>query len=153
MHIKIAFPTDDGETISRHFGSARYFQVLTVDDGTQTAAELREKGGHDHHNHDPHHEHGYGRTHPNAKFDLLHDCQVLIGAGMGQPAYERLQGLGLTVYLTGEKTIAAALARYQADALDNDIRRVHAHHDHDHGHEPNQDRGRQEINFVDKPQR
>lgn len=140
MHIKIAFPTDDEETISRHFGSARYFQVLTLADGTQIAAERREKGGHDHHNH----EHGQH----NSKFALLHDCQVLIGAGMGQPAYDKLQALGLTVYLTGEKTIAVALAKYHAGKLDNDLRRVHAHHDHSHGHE--HDHGRQEINFVDK---
>lgn len=146
MQIKIAFPTDDGETISRHFGSAHYFQVLTLEDGTQTTAELREKGGHDQHSH----AHGHDHAQHNAKFALLHDCQVLIGAGMGQPAYDRLQSLGLTVYLTGEKTIAAALARYQAGALDHDMRRVHAHHDHDHEHDHNHGHGRQTITFVDK---
>lgn len=148
MRIKIAFPTDDGETISRHFGSARYFQVLTLEDGVQTAADLREKGGHGSHEHDPEHDHGHGQHNP--KFALLHDCHVLIGAGMGQPAYDRLQSLGLTVYLTGEKTIAAALARYLAGALDSDLRRVHAHHDHDHEHDHNHDHGRQTVTFVDK---
>jgi predicted Fe-Mo cluster-binding NifX family protein len=156
MSIKIAFPTDDGEKISRHFGAARYFQVITVAENGQTSAELRDKGGHGGHGqrHEQGHEHGHSHEHGHEhghghgpKFALLADCQVFIGAGMGQPAYDRLQNLGLTVYLTREKSIADALAKYQADAIDNDMRRVHAHHHHDHDHD---DSGRQDVTFFDQ---
>ncbi|MEZ4519318.1 MAG: NifB/NifX family molybdenum-iron cluster-binding protein [Chloroflexota bacterium] len=36
---KIAFPTDDGQTISRHFGRAARFLVLTVEDGQVVVRE------------------------------------------------------------------------------------------------------------------
>ncbi|MCA9957780.1 MAG: hypothetical protein KC443_02020 [Anaerolineales bacterium] len=142
MSKKIAFPTDDGETISRHFGSAHYFRVIDLDNGQ---AEMREKEGHhshdhehEHHHHEPGHEHGHG-----GKFALLHDCATLIGAGMGQPAYNRVQQMGLEIILTGEKLITTALEKYVAGTLSSDMRRVHAHHHHDDDH----GNGRQSIEF------
>jgi len=135
---KIAFPTDDGETISRHFGRAPYFKVIALENGAVAATEMRGNPadeGHAH-THDHAHSHDRGQGH-GAKFALVADCQVLIGGGMGQPAYDRLQAMGLSVYLIGEKSITAALAQYQAGGLTSDLRRVHAHHHHDdHGHEP-----------------
>lgn len=147
MSKKIAFPTDDGEKISRHFGSAQYFQVVTLSDNGEATTELREKGGHGHQDHDHHHEQGHGHDHGHGhgpKFALLTDCQVLIGAGMGQPAYQKLQDLGVTVFLTAEKFINDALAKYQNGTLDNDMRRVHAHHHHDHDHHTS---GKQDVTF------
>jgi predicted Fe-Mo cluster-binding NifX family protein len=44
--VKIAAVTDDGETISQHFGRARYYKVYVVDDGTITGREMRDKAGH-----------------------------------------------------------------------------------------------------------
>lgn len=44
--MKIAFITDDDRTISAHFGRARYYAVLTVEDGKVTAREQRPKLGH-----------------------------------------------------------------------------------------------------------
>ena len=34
--MKIAAVTDDGKTISAHFGRARYYVVVTVEDGKVT---------------------------------------------------------------------------------------------------------------------
>lgn len=132
MTKKIAFPTDDGETISRHFGKASFFQVIALDDGGEPAVEKRSTQ-----------DQGHG-----GKFAQLEDCHVLIGAGMGQPAYDRVQSMGLEVLLTGEKQIEVALAKYQAGELASDLRRVHAHHhhDHDHGHDPSS----QPIRFMDE---
>jgi predicted Fe-Mo cluster-binding NifX family protein len=143
--IKIAFPTDDGATISRHFGRAAFFQVATVTEGDVVQWEQRAKpahGQHEHHEspgliqvavqeHGRHedHEHDHGHNHNHGPiFALLDDCQVVIAAGMGQPAYEQLLGRGLTIYMTGEKTIATALSAYQSGSLETDVRRVHAHH-------------------------
>lgn len=145
MTTKIAFPTDDGETISRHFGQANYFQVITLVDGTATQKEQRQLPAHQHHEHNHNHEHGHGHGHHN-KFTLLQDCQVLIGAGMGQPAHNRLQEIGVDVWMTGEKTIAAALEKYISGTLSNDMRRVHAHHDHDH----DDHHSHTSIHFVDE---
>ena len=40
---KIAFPTDDGETISKHLGQAKYFQVMMFENGHVQSTERREK--------------------------------------------------------------------------------------------------------------
>jgi len=135
---KVAFPTEDGQTISRHFGRAPLFKIVAIQNGIQTAAELRgnpnEQSHHEHQHHEHQHQGGHNQGH-GAKFALVADCQVLIGAGMGQPAYDRLQNMGLEVFLTGEKQIDAALAHYLNGTLTSDMRRIHAHHHHDHNHE------------------
>ena len=41
--MKIAIATDDGQTISAHFGRARAYAVLTVRDGVVIERELRPK--------------------------------------------------------------------------------------------------------------
>lgn len=45
--MKIAIVTDDGNTISAHFGRARYFLVYTVEEDAILNRELRDKAGHD----------------------------------------------------------------------------------------------------------
>ncbi len=140
MTKKIAFPTDDGETISRHFGKASFFYVVALDDGGEPTFEKRRTQGHE--------QHELGQGH-GGKFARLADCHVLIGAGMGQPAYDRVQKMGLEVLLTGEKQIEVALAKYQSGELTNDLRRVHAHHHHEH--DDDHDHQSQPIRFVDGP--
>lgn len=59
---KIAFPSEDGQTISRHLGRAPFFIVATLQDGLSPALEQRPKphhgAGHDHAEHDrQEHEH------------------------------------------------------------------------------------------------
>jgi predicted Fe-Mo cluster-binding NifX family protein len=41
--MKIAFITDDGKTISQHFGRASYYLVLIIEDEKETERQLREK--------------------------------------------------------------------------------------------------------------
>jgi predicted Fe-Mo cluster-binding NifX family protein len=135
MTIKIAFPTDDGRNISRHFGQAAQFLVLTVEDGQVVARESRMKPAH---SHEPAAQvslgdiavtqgQGGGGDGHQGMFDLLADCQVLMAGGMGQPAYDRAAALGLEVVLPGEKDIEEALDAYLAGTLQSDMRRVHAH--------------------------
>ena len=149
MTTKIAFPTDDGQTISAHFGRAQQFLVVTLQDGREMARERRDKpahkGGHHHGpqdsspvrldavvvNAEPAADHGHG-----GMFAQLADCQVLIAGGMGQPAYDRAQAQGMTVFTPSLKQIDEALAAYVAGTLESDTRRVHAHgHGHDHAHD------------------
>jgi hypothetical protein len=55
--IKIAAVTDDGKTISPHFGRATKYVVITVEEGKITAREVREKAGHHDFHHDKEHKH------------------------------------------------------------------------------------------------
>lgn len=123
--MKLAFITDDGSTISRHFGRARFYKVVTIEDGKVTATEMRDKLGHQHfaaeeaHGHE--HEHGHGQQHG---FDpasqsrhqrmaaAIHDCQMLIGGGMGMGAYQSLQTLNIKPILTDLTSIDEAVQAY-----------------------------------------
>lgn len=122
---KIAFPTDDGETISKHLGQAKYFQVVTFENGQVASTERREKASHSHQDHSHEQE---GGVHPGqAMIEAIRDCQVLIAGGMGQPMYNRATSSGLEVYLTGEDRISDAVEAYLKGTLTSDMRRVHTH--------------------------
>ncbi len=134
MSIKIAIPTNDGKTISRHFGQARAFLIVTLDNGEITGQELRQlpdAGDHEHHHHHDHdHQHGHGMggnpAHM-AKFEYLTDCQFLIGGGMGQPAVQRLNSMGVQVALTDHKNIDDLLAEVRTGQVKHNPQRVHSH--------------------------
>jgi predicted Fe-Mo cluster-binding NifX family protein len=127
---KIAFPTQDGQTISAHIGGAKFFLVVTVDDEGHLHSEQRSK---------PVHAHGVGEdasqpderckaiTRAEKMLANVDDCQVLISRGLGQSAYQRAQSLGMEILLVAEKAIPAAVAAYRAGALVSDLRRVHMH--------------------------
>jgi predicted Fe-Mo cluster-binding NifX family protein len=122
---KIAFPTDDGETISKHMGQARYFQVITLENGKIESSEQRDKASHSHQDHQ--HEQETGAHPGQAMIETIRDCQVLIAGGMGQPMYDRAVSSGLEVYLTGENRISDAVEAYRQGTLASDMRRIHMH--------------------------
>jgi predicted Fe-Mo cluster-binding NifX family protein len=138
QEIRIAFPTEDGFKISRHFGKAPYFVIVSLlADGT-----LQKEQRHRDHWHGQH-ESGLIQfaDSPQPAQDapevtriigagLLagsEDCQVLIAGGMGQAAYDRAAEQGLQVILTNEKEIDKAVASYRSGNLTSDLRRVHRH--------------------------
>lgn len=127
--VKIAFPTEEDETISAHFGAAPYFTVVTLNDDGSTTLERRAKPAHSHEPSERHAAGAHQGGHGAAMLATIADCQVLIARGMGQPAYERAQAQGLTVYLVAERTVSAALAAYRAGTLRSDPRRVHRHNE------------------------
>ncbi|RUA15364.1 MAG: hypothetical protein DSY55_06475 [Clostridia bacterium] len=138
MTTRIAIPTDDGKTISRHFGQARAFLIVTLENGEIADRELREMpdvGDTNHHHHDHHHNHDHehargmgGNPAHMAKFDYIRDCQFLIGGGMGQPAVQRLNNMGIQVALTDHKDIADLLQEIKSGQVKHNPRRIHAHH-------------------------
>ncbi len=126
--VKIAFPSADGRTISRHFGSAPYMVVATVQEGQPVQLEQRQKAFHGQHDEpQAHHFHQHDAMHEDM-FSAIFDCQVLVSGGMGQPAYDSAVQHGLQVIMTGERDIESALAAYQAGRLNSDPRRIHRHH-------------------------
>lgn len=120
---KIAFPTDDGETISPHLGRAPFYIVATVDDSEKIAFEKRDKA---HHGAETEHSVDHGTMHE-TMFAAIKDCQVLISGGMGEPAYQHAQAQGLEIVLPAEKNIKLALEAYRAGTLVSDARRIHKH--------------------------
>ena len=106
--MKIAVVTDDGRTISQHFGRAPYYAVLTIQDGSVTSRELRPKsaphltGGAvpGHAGSDPHGTDPQAQARHDQMASVIGDCTAVIAGGMGRGASERLQALGLRSILT-----------------------------------------------------
>ncbi len=131
---KIALVTNNGETISRHFGRARFYLVATVEDGDVVARELRPKAGHDdfagrgHEDHEPGQPRGYGHGAPakhRAMTESILDCDVLIAGGMGQGAFASLRAAGIEPVLTDERDVSEAIERLVQGNLPNLLDRLH----------------------------
>jgi predicted Fe-Mo cluster-binding NifX family protein len=120
--LKIAAVTNDGSTITSHFGMAEYYRVITIEDGKATAEEQRPKPHHAVH---PEHKEG-GRHEHQHMYAPISDCEVLLCGGMGTPAYENAEALGLKVIMTSGK-ISDAVQGYLAGSLVSDPRRIHNH--------------------------
>ena len=113
--MKIAFVTDDGKNISRHFGRAPFFLVIEVVNGEVKGRELRSKVGH----REFHGEegsgsagHGFGpladKKHE-AMLKAALDCDVIIAGGMGYGAYKFFTSKGKKVIVTEETEVDRAL--------------------------------------------
>lgn len=126
--MKIAIVTEDGRTISQHFGRAPYYLVLTVEEGKIVGQELREKLGHAQfvrqeyagpHFEDPR-GHGYGAHAADRHARMaqaIADCQVLLAGGMGWGAKESLEQRGIRVVMTDIADIQQAVQAYLAGTL------------------------------------
>ncbi len=127
--MKIAVVTDDGETISQHFGRAPYYAHLTVENGQVTGQEQREKLAH---HHGPgEHQHEGGHHGPDAAathgqmLSPIGDCQVLLARGMGYGAYQRLQQAGIRPIITDVREISEAVRQYLDGGLVDHTERLH----------------------------
>lgn len=137
--MKIAFITDDGKTISQHFGRASQYLVVELEDGKETAREMREKLGHAHfagqgqHEHEHGHEnHGAGHgqdAHSHQKHarmaEAIADCEILVCRGMGTGAYQSMQTQGIRPVVTDITAIDDALAAYLAGNLADHPEKLH----------------------------
>lgn len=118
--MKIAAITEDGITISQHFGRAPYYAVLTVENGEIVKREMRDKLGHAHFVGEEEHtdasgRHGFG---PGAEdrharmAAAIADCQVLLCRGMGWGAHESMKQAGITPIVTDIAEIDVAVQAY-----------------------------------------
>ena len=115
--MKIAVPTNDGFSISEHFGRSAGFLVFEVQDGRITARETRANTMQHTHGHgDGGHHAGEGGEHSHAAIlSALSGCDVVICAGMGWRAAEALKQGGVgSVIMTepgpAEEKVSAYLA-------------------------------------------
>jgi predicted Fe-Mo cluster-binding NifX family protein len=127
--MKIAAVSDDGVTISQHFGRALFYVVITVEEGQIIGREIREKMGHAHFAGGHHHGHGADpRGHgfdPAAQsrharmIEAIADCDVLLARGMGTGAYESLRQAGIRPVITDIARIDDAVQAYLEGKLED----------------------------------
>jgi len=118
LTMKIAVITDDGKTISQHFGRAPYYLVLTIEEGKIVSREMRDKMGHNQFSAQPHAEeepHGAGHGMDSASHnkhasmaETIADCKALLCGGMGMGAYESMRRLNIQPVVTELRDIDAA---------------------------------------------
>lgn len=131
--MKIAAASDDGVTISQHFGRAPLYVVITVEEDKLASKEMRDKSGH--HTFAAHHpdifpgeRHGYDAgsqvRHANMA-ETIFDCQVLLVGGMGWGAYESLKRYNIEPIVTDVKSIDEAVQQYLDGKLKNLMERLH----------------------------
>ena len=131
--MKIAVITEDGTTVSQHFGRAPLYIVITVEDGKIVSKETRDKAGH--HTFAAHHSesvsggrHGYdagAQTRHASMMEGIADCQVLIAGGMGWGAYESLKSRNIEGVVTDITSIDEAVTLYLDGKLPNLMERLH----------------------------
>jgi predicted Fe-Mo cluster-binding NifX family protein len=132
--MKIAIITDDGKTISQHFGRAQYYLVATVENGQVINRELRDKLGHSHFANEPHdpeipgQPHGFSPASQNRHAQMaqaITDCEVLICRGMGMGAYESMKTSGIRPIVTDIAAIDDAVKAYIEGSIVDQIDRLH----------------------------
>lgn len=134
QNTKIAFVTDDGATISAHFGRAKYYEIVQVVNGMVTHRERREKAGHhtfaqtEHHHDHENGQHGFdeaSRAKHTSMIAPILDCQMMVTRGMGAGAYHHLSEANILPILTGNGTIEEALKEIINGTITNHPERLH----------------------------
>lgn len=133
--MRIAVVTDDGKTISQHFGRAAKYLVATVEHGAIVHQELRDKVGHNHFGaeghtagHAPGREHGHGPeadSRHGRMAQAIADCDVVLAGGMGYGAYQSMQARGIRPVVTDLTSIDEAVLACAAGTLVDRSDRLH----------------------------
>ena len=132
--MKIAAITDDGKTISQHFGRAQHYLVATVENGKIVARELREKLSHAQFANEPHPTELPGQPHgmdPASRnkhvlmAEAIADCEALLCRGMGMGAYESMKTRGIRPIVTDIASIDEAVIAYVEGKIVDQVERLH----------------------------
>jgi predicted Fe-Mo cluster-binding NifX family protein len=132
--MKIAAITDDGKTISQHFGRASYYLVVTVENGEIVGSEMREKFGHAHFMNQPHEAEKPGQPHgmdPASHnkhmmmSEVILDCEALLCGGMGMGAYQSMVIRGIKPVVTDIEDIAQAVMAYVDGKIEDRVDKLH----------------------------
>jgi predicted Fe-Mo cluster-binding NifX family protein len=131
--MKIAVITDDGKTISQHFGRAPFYMVLDIEGGQIVKREMRDKMGHnqfsavgpeEHH----HEQHGLDDASHNKHAMMagsIADCQAVVCGGMGMGAYESMRRMNIQPIVTDLRDIEAAAQAYIDGKLVDHTEKLH----------------------------
>jgi predicted Fe-Mo cluster-binding NifX family protein len=147
--MKIAAVSEDGVTISQHFGRAPFYVVVTVEDGRIVSRETRDKMGHtqfagetheESHGEDPR-GHGFdpaAQSRHARMASAIADCDVLLArsalapalrfgasAGVGAGAYGSMKQAGIRPLVTGMTGIDDVVQACLAGILTDHVERLH----------------------------
>ena len=134
--MKIAAVSEDGVTISQHFGRAPFYVVITVEDGIIVSHEKRDKMGHAQfagesheksHGEDPR-GHGFDPAAQNRHARMtaaIADCEVLLARGMGAGAYESMKQANIRPVVTDIASVDEAVQAYIEGRLMDHTERLH----------------------------
>jgi predicted Fe-Mo cluster-binding NifX family protein len=131
--MKIAIVTDDGKTVSAHFGRASHYMVVTIEQGKIVSREMRNKLSHNHfagesHVHEPGQSHGFDQASQDLHAqmaDSIHDCEAMLCQGMGRGAYESLRSLNIRPILTNIAEVDKAANAYMDGSMIDHTERLH----------------------------
>lgn len=135
--MKIAAVSEDGVTISQHFGRAPFYVVVTVEDGKIIAREQRDKLGHAQFAGEPHREESHGADPHGHGFDsaaqsrharmaaTIADCDVLLARGMGAGAYYSMEQAGIRPVITDIAEIDEAVKSVVSGQIIDHTERLH----------------------------
>ncbi|MGD2027500.1 MAG: NifB/NifX family molybdenum-iron cluster-binding protein [Anaerolineales bacterium] len=143
--MKIAVVTDDGTTISQHFGRATKYAVFDIREGEILTRELRDKAGHHsfHHDHGAHeHDHdnkegrgmgAHSADKHNQMVAAIRDCEALLTRGMGRGAQMGMQQAGIQTLQVDFHAVEYAVQALINGEIDQHIyEQLCGEHDHDH---------------------
>jgi predicted Fe-Mo cluster-binding NifX family protein len=132
--MKVAAITDDGRTISQHFGRAPYYMVVTVEENKIVNHELRQKLGHAQFANEPHPQeepgqpHGMDAASHNKHLQMaeaIADCEALLCRGMGMGAYESMKARGIRPVVTDIVSIDEAVMAYANGQIMDHVEELH----------------------------
>jgi hypothetical protein len=136
--MKIAIATDDGRTISPHFGEAKKYIVITIEDGFIILWETLAKANHQdskrdgldgqHRRRDDICGEGFGRQSvDNHKliFETINDCQVVLARGMRRGVYIGLRQMDVQPILTDIREIYLAVQAVIDGSIKDHPERMH----------------------------
>lgn len=132
--MKIAAVSEDGVTISQHFGRAPFYIVITIENNQIVSKEKRDKIGHAHFFGEPHAEgkdprgHGFdtaAQSRHTRMAAAIADCQVLLARGMGAGAYESMKASGIQPFVTNIVNIEDAVRAYLDGTLVDHPEKLH----------------------------
>jgi len=134
--MKIAAVSEDGVTISQHFGRAPFYVVVIVEDGKIVSREKRDKMGHNQFGGETHEE-SHGADPRGHGFDpaaqdrharmvtAITDCEALLARGMGAGAYESMKQANIRPVVTEVANIDEAVQAYLAGSLKDHVEKLH----------------------------
>ena len=113
--MKIAIASDEGITISSHFGQTRGFVVFDIEGQEVKNREYRLNTFTGHARGLEGADHGIDRHGP--IISALSDCKAVISHGMGRRIYDDLKGAGIEALVTDETEVQKAIDLYINGAL------------------------------------
>lgn len=108
--MKIAVPTDDGQTLAFHFGRAQSFVVFEVNDGVITSKDVIQSNT-------PHVGGKQGQHAGGWFMDALAGCDAVIVTGMGRRAIAHFEQAGIKPVFTDVTDAEEAVKAYSQGRL------------------------------------